>query len=327
MRKNVPELSKLLKNILFFVIPFAFLVILLRILTKGESDSKSNFPSSESILSPYEVVVKYKVYDYKDYFDKMGNEQISNLENLVYNWQSLLDIFTSNDINKQLKYTISKPTLVKLSNKIKKSQEEFFKGSSDDIIKEYGSVIKEEAEYYKLDWRLILSMIKQESAFTSNAVSSAGAYGFMQIMPRTGLTLEQTLNLEDHRSPKNNLIAGIYYYALLTARYDATGEDKYKFALAAYNAGSGHVEDAMSIAYYLGKDYLKWNNVKETIKMLGPENDSLHQKIWNSKPPNGIFTNWKEPVNYVSRIIYYWSEYDRIYPDAIEKPKKKKAKN
>ena len=56
-----------------------------------------------------------------------------------------------------------------------------------------------------------------------------------------------------------------------------------------------------------------WNNVKETMKMLGPDNDSLHVKVWGSKPPNGVFTNWKEPVNYVSNIIYYWGEYRRIY--------------
>jgi membrane-bound lytic murein transglycosylase F len=157
-------------------------------------------------------------------------------------------------------------------------------------------------------------MIKQESAFTSDAESRAGAYGFMQIMPKTGAKLEETLNLDDHRSPTNNLIAGIYYYALLVARYDGAGDtNKYKFALAAYNAGSGHVEDAMSIAYYMGQDYWDWNNVEEAIKMLGPDNDSLHVKIWDGKPPNGVFTNWKEPVDYVRNIIYYWSEYRRIY--------------
>jgi hypothetical protein len=72
----------------------------------------------------------------------------------------------------------------------------------------------------------------------------------------------------------------------------------------------------MSIAYYHGKDYLKWENVKEALKLLGPENDSLHTLIWGSKPPAGIFTNWKEPVNYVYNIIYYWNEYKKIYkPD------------
>jgi membrane-bound lytic murein transglycosylase F len=232
---------------------------------------------------------------------------------MIFNWQNIFDIFASNPENRYLKYTLSTPSLERLSQNIQKPQK-FFKGNSDEIIADYGDVIKEESKYYKLDWRLILAMIKQESAFTSDAESHAGAYGFMQIMPRTGAKLEETLNLEDHRSPINNLIAGIYYYALLVGRYNGAGDtNKYKFALAAYNAGSGHVEDAMSIAYYLGQNYWNWDNVKETMKMLGPDNDSLHIKVWGSKPPNGVFTNWKEPVNYVRNIIYYWGEYRRIY--------------
>jgi membrane-bound lytic murein transglycosylase MltF len=223
-------------------------------------------------------------------------------------------MFASNPENSWLRYTLTTPSLEKISNSVKRTQPEFYKGTSDEIIKEFGDVIIGDAKYYKLDWRLILAMIKQESAFSSTAESRAGAYGFMQIMPKTGQTLEETLNLEDHTSPINNLTAGIYYYALLVARYDAAGTDnKYKFALAAYNAGSGHVEDAMSIAYHLGNNYFVWDNVANALTMLGPDNDSLHTKIWNSKPPNGVFTNWKEPVNYVSNIMFYWAEYKKIY--------------
>jgi hypothetical protein len=268
----------------------------------------------EGVISPVSDQSKEKKTDYRGYLSRVGYEPITYLENIIYNWQNLFDLFASNQENSYLRYTISSPSLEKLSEDVKTPKIEFFKGSSDEIIEEYGKVIKEEAKYYKLDWRLILAMIKQESDFTSNAVSSAGAYGFMQIMPRTGSKLEETLNLEDHTSPINNLIAGIYYYALLVGRYDAAGDtNKYKLALAAYNAGSGHVEDAMTIAYYYKKDYLKWENVREALKMLGPENDSLHTKIWGSNPPAGRFTNWKEPINYVSNIIYFWSEYKKIY--------------
>lgn len=322
--KNLSGLSKILSRILIIFIPTILLFIALKYLVGGSIDPKQGYPN-EPVVSPVQNQPPIRRKN-QDFFYKRGYEPLNFLEYTVYNWQNLLDIFSSNDLNRQLKYTVSPTTLENLSVKVKKTQEEFIKGSSDDVLREYGEVIKEEAKYYNLDWRLILAIIKQESAFSSNAVSRAGAYGFMQIMPRTGSTLEQTLNLENHTSPKNNLIAGIYYYALLVARYDATGEDKYKFALAGYNAGSGHVEDAMTIAYFQGKDYLKWENVKETIKMLGPQNDSLHQQIWKSKPSNGVFTNWKEPVNYVSNIIYYWGEYKKIYPEPQEKIKRKRNK-
>ena len=226
-----------------------------------------------------------------------------------------------------MKYEISKSNLTSISQRVKKAQLEFFKGSSDEILAEYGKLIKEDAGFYKIDWRLILSIIKQESDFTSTAVSHAGAYGFMQIKPKTGSSLEQTLNLENHTSPTNNLIAGIYYYALLVGRYSEAGDtNKYELALAAYNCGSGHVEDAMTIVYHEGKNYFKWQNVSEALKKQGPQYDTLHIKVWNSKPPNGTFTNWKEPVNYVYDIMYYWGEYKKIYPIPEDKPKNEKHK-
>lgn len=312
----------------------SILIILAVLLIPGKSSkykNEGNVSNPENVISPLSNNdLGYETPVYSSYFENLSNQPLNNIVRYVYNWQVLFDMFASNKANVNLKYEISSSNLQKLSSRIQRTQQEFFKGSSDDIIKTYGKVIKEEAGYYKLDWRLIISIIRQESDFTSNAVSHAGAYGFMQIMPRTGSSLEQTLNLENHTSPTNNLIAGIYYYALLVGRYDEAGDpDKYMLALAAYNCGSGHVEDAMSISYYEGKDFLKWENISNSLTKLGPNNDSLHVKIWKSKPPNGSFTNWREPVNYVFNIMYYWSEYKKIYPIAEDKPKssrKKKAK-
>jgi soluble lytic murein transglycosylase-like protein len=308
--KNIPNNAIILTAVIIIIIAVVALINSFKT-EKSPVEKKSDNP--EAVISPVENPDEENNTDYSDYFSNVSNEPAVRIEQMVYNWQNIFDIFASNPENRYLRYTVSTPSLERLSQNIQKPQK-FFKGNSDEIIAEFGGLIKEEAKYYKLDWRLILAMIKQESAFISDAESHAGAYGFMQIMPRTGAKLEETLNLEDHRSPTNNLVAGIYYYALLVGRYDGAGDtNKYKFALAAYNAGSGHVEDAMSIAYYLGQNYWNWDNVKETMKMLGPDNDSLHIKVWGSKPPNGVFSNWKEPVNYVRNIIYYWGEYRRIY--------------
>jgi hypothetical protein len=308
--KNIPNIPVIITITIIIIIASVALISSFKS-EKSTLEKKSENP--EAVISPVDKPGEEQNTDYSKYFSNVSNEPAAKIEQMVYNWQNLFDIFASNPENRYLRYTVSTPSLERLSQNIQKTQK-FFKGNSDEIIAEYGDIINEEAKYYNIDWRLILAMIKQESAFTSDAVSHAGAYGFMQIMPRTGAKLEAMLNLEEHRSPTNNLIAGIYYYALLVGRYDGAGDtNKYKFALAAYNAGSGHVEDAMSIAYYLGQDYWDWNNVQETLKMLGPDNDSLHTKVWGSKPPNGVFTNWKEPVNYVKNIIYYWKEYRRIY--------------
>ncbi len=308
--KNIPNIAILIAASSLVII---ITVSIVNSFKTGKSTIEKKSDNPEAVISPVQKPDDIENINYEDYFNRVSNEPAVRLEDMVYNWQNIFDIFASNPQNQYLKYTITTPNLERISENVQKAQK-FFKGNSDEIIEEYGKVIKNEAKYYKLDWRLILAMIKQESAFVSDAESRAGAYGFMQIMPKTGQKLEETLNLDDHRSPDNNLIAGIYYYAALVGRYNDAGDtNKYKFALAAYNAGSGHVEDAMTIAYYLGQDYWDWDNVKETMKMLGPDNDSLHVKIWGTKPPNGEFTNWKEPVNYVSSIIYYWHEYKRIY--------------
>jgi len=309
--QNIPKFATIS---IFFVFLAISLIIIYKSPVTEQSTGIKKSPNPESVISPVPNPSDETDQGYENYFTKVSSEPVNQLQNMVYKWQNIFDMFASNPQNSWLRYTLSSPNLEKISELVKKTQPEFHKGTSDEIIKEYGDIIKGDAKYYKLDWRLILAMIKQESAFTSDAVSRAGAYGFMQIMPKTGETLEQALNLENHTSPINNLTAGIYYYALLVARYDAAGtENKFKLALAAYNAGSGHVEDAMAIEYNFGKNYLQWDNVAEGLTMLGPDNDSLHTKIWSSKPPNGIFTNWKEPVYYVSNIIFYWTEYKKIY--------------
>ncbi len=306
-----------------FIILIGFIVFTFFKVTDNPFSTSSN---PENVLSPVENInTNFKVDNKLIY--NLAFRQHYAMEKIIYNWKDIFDIFTSNPSNQTNKFSVSENVLTNLSSNVRGQKKTFFKGSSDEILSEYGDVIKEECKYYNLDWRLILAMIKQESAFTSDAVSHAGAYGFMQIMPRTGSMLENVLNLDEHRSPKNNLIAGIYYYAMLVGRFNQAGDtNKYKFALASYNAGSGHVEDAMSLSYYNSENYWDWNIVKEYMKLLAPGNDSLHRKVWNNRPPNGVFANWKEPYNYVENISWYWSEYKRIYSLPEDKPKTKKKR-
>ncbi|HMR00167.1 MAG TPA: transglycosylase SLT domain-containing protein [Ignavibacteria bacterium] len=274
------------------------------------ADTKSSNP--DGVIPPIETGSEKK----SDNIIKSASfNNAINIENAFLNWQNLFDIFTFNLNDSTFSAADSVARYENMVKIIRNPNRKFNKGGSDQILEQYGDIILEECKYYNLDWRLVLAMIRQESAFTSDAVSHAGAYGFMQIMPRTGSMLEQTLNLEEHRSPANNLKAGIYYYAMLVGRFYGTGDtNMYKFALASYNAGSGHVEDAMSMAYYFNQDYKDWDIVKEYMKLLAPGNDSLHQLVWSSRPPHGVFANWKEPYNYVENISWYWTQYKKLYP-------------
>jgi hypothetical protein len=324
---NIHSLMKipvLLLGLLLLVV-IAVIVLVYSNYSKKTIESAGDNP--ESVIPPVETQEKQNK---EVQLQSISIKNAIYVEDLVYNWQNILDIFTYNVNDSAFSSQDSALHSQVITKILTNPNRKFSKGASDEILAQYGDVLLEECKYYKLDWRLILAMMKQESAFVPDAVSHAGAYGFMQIMPKTGSMLERQLQLEEHRSPKNNLIAGIYYYASLVGRYYGAGDtNRYKFALAAYNAGSGHVEDAMSIAYYFHDNYFDWDVVKEYMPYLAPGNDSLHIKIWGHNPPAGVFANWKEPYHYVDSIIYFWQQYKKLYPlpeDNQRSGKKKKNK-
>lgn len=96
------------------------------------------------------------------------------------------------------------------------------------------NITKETAAKYNLDNKLLLAIIKQESGFNSNAVSSAGAQGLMQLMPETA----RKLGVNNPFDPAQNVDAGARHIKGLLAKY----RGNLVLALAAYNAGGAKVD-------------------------------------------------------------------------------------
>ena len=184
----------------------------------------------------------------------------------------------------------------------------------EQSIQKYGPIIRKYSEKYDLDWRLVLAVIRQESSFKPNARSRKGAYGLMQIMPRTQAELMRKLGVPEARSPYYNIKAGMYHLKSL-ARYfeEAPGKDRRDLALAAYNAGLSRVRDAQEIVQYLGGDRNSWSEVREAIKLLSSDNKTLHARVWPSgRPSGGPFKGWVETVNYVENIEQYYEGYQLL---------------
>lgn len=258
---------------------------------------------------------------------------VDKCEKLFLDWTEIFDYFSANKSLFTRTKNVDSAGLEKLSFKIKNIPNVVNITSVQELVDEFGDMIKSQCTHYKIDWRLILALIHQESLFNANAVSRAGAFGLMQIMPRTGIGLQSELNLEDTKTPQNNLTAGMYYYATLVANFEFAGEEKYKFALAAYNGGFGRVIDAMTITYYFGKDYKYWDNVKEFYPYLSSKQDSIHALVWpqTKRPPNGTLDNWMEPYKYVEYVMFYYGEYKKYFKSnlpepKVKEPKKKKSK-
>jgi len=296
--------------------------------TKTESLNLLKNSDRDAAIAPEE-----KRTSDKDRIEILYSDSYNNIrycESLFGKWKYLFEIFTMNKALINNKEELNEEGLTQLTEKIKNVKGVFRLGNVDALVQDYGDLIKSQCNFYKIDWRLILALIHQESLFNPEAQSHAGAFGLMQIMPRTGSGLQNELQLEETRTPKNNLIAGIYYYATLVADFEFAGEDKYKFALAAYNAGLGRVVDVMTIAYYYGKDYKKWEDVKDYYPMLSSRQDSIHALVWpkTKRPPSGTLDNWREPYNYVYNVIFYYGEYKKYFESNLkeEKPKKKSKK-
>src|SRR4051795_12903565 len=103
-------------------------------------------------------------------------------------------------------------------------------------------IIRQQAHRHDLDPALVAAVIYQESKF-SDRTSIAGARGLMQITPDTARFIAKNsggirFTLEDLGTPQINVAYGTWYLHWLMHRYDG----RQALALAAYNAGFGHVD-------------------------------------------------------------------------------------
>lgn len=165
-------------------------------------------------------------------------------------------------------------------------------------VSAYDPIFKEAAKRNGLDWRLLAAVAYVESHFDPNVKSWAGALGIMQVMPRTarsyGYSPEEMLDAEKCVEVAAKTIAQLDN--MLKSKVPDRGE-RAKFILACYNAGPGHITDAMALASKYGMDATRWEgNVEQAV--------SLKSKPAYYRDPvvkNGYFRA-KETVNFVRKV-------------------------
>lgn len=181
----------------------------------------------------------------------------------------------------------------------------------EELHKDDFRSVRKYAVQYKVDYRLILSIMEHESRYNRLAVSPMGARGILQIMPATGRELSSELNMPDIAHPSRHLRAGIYYYSKLFDLFrSAPPEQRRRLALAAYNAGPSRIYDAQELAAYLGENPDDWDAIRHILPLLSRRYSSLHAHVWGeARPPHGYFSGWKETVRYVDRVMSSYTRY------------------
>jgi soluble lytic murein transglycosylase len=119
----------------------------------------------------------------------------------------------------------------------------------------YWGAIEQEASKNGLDPYMVASLIRQESEFNPTAISSANAFGLMQLLPSVGRSMAREegvkhFNENELFNPETNIRLGSRYLKQTLNKFD--GQAPYAFA--AYNAGDSRVTDWQAIGKYHGMD-------------------------------------------------------------------------
>ena len=149
---------------------------------------------------------------------------------------------------------------------------------------------------YKVDWRLLAAIGYQESMWQPEATSKTGVRGLMMLTQRTA----QAMGVANRLDPKQSIHGGARYFTEVHAGLpDSIKEpDRTWFALAAYNVGGGHLEDARKLTKAAGLNPNKWLDVKKILPRLS-------QKQWYTKTRYG-YARGGEPVHFVNNIRRYY---------------------
>lgn len=179
----------------------------------------------------------------------------------------------------------------------------------------YAEMINRYARESGINPQIVASLIQVESSFRPQAVSNAGAYGLMQIMPETWWQVNKVIKVCDERqksecsttcyyNPELNIRIGIAYLSQLLKKYHGN----MVLALAAYNAGPGAVDRYDGIPPYAETIYYIKCIIMDSYHL---ENKSISGFIAMAKQWNTIHSmmGW---LLFITGIIFVWIVWRRL---------------
>ena len=191
---------------------------------------------------------------------------------------------------------------------VKIVQSEFYSIKGGKISK-YDKEIKQHSKMINWDWRLVASLIYQESQFHPELRGWSGAFGIMQMMPETA----RKFGVNPKSSVSDQIKAGLKLKMHIDKFLPAEikdPEERIKFILASYNAGVYHVLDARNLARKYGKNPNIWSdNVDYYMKLKSKP------KYYNDAVVKYGYSRGKETYDFVVEILERYNHYKNIVKD------------
>ncbi len=182
--------------------------------------------------------------------------------------------------------------------------------AAKEVLPKYKALFQKYAD--DVDWRLLAAQSYQESLWDPKARSHTGVRGIMMLT----LPTAKQMGIKSRLNAEQSIKGGAKYLNNLIKRIPdrIKQPDRLWFAIAAYNIGWGHIEDARIITQRHGGDPDKWIDVKKRLPLL-------RQKKYYKKTKYG-YARGNEPVTYVSNIRRYYDTL--VWLDEQHKDQQKK---
>lgn len=159
------------------------------------------------------------------------------------------------------------------------------------------ALFQQAAQITGLDWRLIAAVGYQESKWEMEALSGDGARGIMMLTTDAA----DSVGIKHRDDVSENILGGARYLAhvIATIPKHVPEPDRTWLALAAYNVGYGHLEDARVLTQQLGKNPDSWDDVRAQLPLL-------EDAQWYLRLKRGYARGW-EPAQFVQQVRRYLS--------------------
>lgn len=175
----------------------------------------------------------------------------------------------------------------------------------------YRKLFQQAQEITDIDWRLIAALGYQESHWDPLATSPTGVRGLMMLTSDTA----DHLGVNDRLNPKENIPAGASYLLTLKEALPEriTEPDKTWIALAAYNTGMGHLEDARVLAQQNKLNPDSWADLKKALPLMSKT--AYYTSLKHGYARGGEAVIFVENIrNYYNIMMKFESAHKSPYP-------------